>query len=559
MVSKGEGQMKSDYLGEGTDEGNLAGYLHQQATENPEKPAFLYPERISFEELDRKVDQLCHGLTRAGAGKGARVIMLVNANLDFYILTFALLRIGAVPVLIDPGVGRKVMKNSLAGVDATVFIGSPLAQIFRLIYRKSFRKTRLVISVGPRLFWGGCRYKSMFESESMPFLPARIGPDDVGGIFFTSGSTGAPKGVVYRNRMFHAQINYFRSHYKWNPQETDLCTFPLIGLFSVCLGLSVVIADINPAKPSSLKPRKIWSNLELYRCTHMFGSPMVLRILADYGHKNGKKLSCLNRIVTAGAPVPLSLLNRMKEIIPEQAEIHAPYGATEALPVTDIRLTELLKISSASDFHSGICQGRPLPGNQLVIIRITESAIPAIEPAILLPVGEVGEIVVSGPVVTESYLHNHEADKKSKILDANGKIWHRMGDLGKLDEEGRLWFYGRKNHRIEINEGCLYTIPTEAIFNRIPGVIRSAIVGIPFKHKEFEEPAVCVQLNFLDYLFNKGKIRQELIQLAATNPVTAMIKTFLFRRSFPMDPRHNAKIFREKLKKWAIQKVVQRY
>ncbi len=546
--------MNSDYLGKMGDIDNMAGYLHLQAARNPEKPAFLYPVRITYAELDRRVDQLCHGLVRAGAGKGTRTIMLVNADLDFYILTFALLRIGAVPVLIDPGVGRKVMKNSLAGVEAEVFIGSTLAQLFRLIYRKSFRDIKLIVTVGPRLFWGGRGYKTLFESDSRPFTPVITTPDDIGGIFFTSGSTGAPKGVIYRNRMFHAQINYFRSHYQWNQEETDLCTFPLIGLFSVCLGLSVVIADINPAKPASLNPGDIWANLELYRCTHMFASPMVLRKLSDYGHKHGKKLGYLNRIVTAGAPVPRDLLSGMKEIIPEQAEIHAPYGATEALPVTDITLTELLGISSTADFHSGICQGWPLSGNRLVIIAITESAIPEMESAILLPAGEVGEIVVSGPVVTESYLDNREADEKSKIRDHSATVWHRMGDLGKVDEEGRLWFFGRKNHRIEVNGRCLYTIPTEAIFNRIPGVIRTAIVGIPGNPSGFEDPVLCIQITLSDYLFKRGKIRRELIRLAESIPATAVIKTFLFRRSFPMDPRHNAKIFREKLKIWATKK-----
>jgi acyl-coenzyme A synthetase/AMP-(fatty) acid ligase len=547
--------MNGDLMKDGSEIGNLAGYLHLQAGKNPEKPAFLHPEPISFAGLDRKVDQLCYGLAKAGVEKGTRIIMLVNANLDFFILTFALLRMGAIPVLIDPGVGHKVMKRSLAGVEAEVFIGSPLAQLFRLLYRRAFRNIKLVVTVGPRLFWGGYRYKSLIAPGNQPFIPARIGPDDTGGIFFTSGSTGAPKGVIYRNRMFHAQINYFKTHYQWKPEEIDLCTFPLIGLFSVCLGLSVVIADINPAKPASLKPEDIWANLEIFKCTHMFGSPMILRKLAEYGLQNGKRLNYLQRIVTAGAPVPLSLLNQMKEILPDQAVIHAPYGATEALPVTDVRLSELLCIPSTANFHSGICQGRPLPGINLAIIRITESSIPVMEPAIQVPAGEVGEIAVSGPVVTESYLFNYEADNKTKIRDVSGAVWHRMGDVGRLDEEGRLWFYGRKNHRVEIKGGCLYTIPTEAIFNQIPEVIRSALVGIPGDPSGFDKPVICVQLAPADYWFKRKEIRRMLIDLAIASPETAVIQTFLFRRSFPVDPRHNAKIFREKLRKWAIKRV----
>jgi len=538
-----------------TDTGNLAGYLYRQACGNPDKPAFLHPVPVTFAGLDRKVDQLCHGLAKAGVVKGTRTIMLVNANLDFYILTFALLRLGAIPVLIDPGVGRKVMKDSLAGVEASVFIGSPLAQLFRLLYRKAFRNIKLVITVGPRLFRIGQRYNSLFLPGNEPFVPATVGLDDIGGIFFSSGSTGAPKGVIYRNRMFHAQMNYFQTHYHWNAEETDLCTFPLIGLFSVCLGLSVVIADINPAKPSSLNPRVIWSNLERFQCTHMFGSPMILRKLSEYGHRTGKRLTCLNRIVTAGAPVTRALLEQMRKLLPDLAEIHAPYGATEALPVTDVTLSELLTIPLTAGFNHGICQGKPLPGMNLVIIRITESSLAGMDRAGILPLGTVGEIVVCGPVVTESYLNNYEADKKAKISDSQGAVWHRMGDLGSLDQEGRLWFCGRKSQRVEIKGGCLYTIPTEAIFNRVPGVIRSALVGIPGDPSGFEKPVICAQLAPADFWLKRKAFRRKLAELAEADPATSVIQTFLFRRSFPVDPRHNAKIFREKLRKWAMKKV----
>jgi len=535
--------------------GNLSEYLRIQARDSPDKPAIMHPETITFRKMDQLVDQICHGLSQQGFKKGTRTVMLVKTNPDFFLLTFALLRVGCVPVFIDPGVGRKVMRNSLAGVEAEAFIGSPMAHVFRLLYRRKFQHLRHVVSVGHSWIRGGTDYLSLFKTGLGSFEPAPVRLDETGGIFFTSGSTGPPKGVIYQNRMFHAQIDYFRTHYHWNPGDIDLCTFPLIGLFSLCLGVSVVIADMNPSKPAALNPEKIWANLEDFQCTHMFGSPMVLRKLADYGIKNGKRLDHLNRIVTAGAPAPPELLVQMKSLIRENAKIHTPYGATEALPVTDARFSELMGLEQFDVFRSDICVGKPLPGMNIRIIGITEKAIPFMNEAKLVQGDQVGEIVVQGPVVTQGYLNNPEADEKSKIVDHSGNIWHRMGDLGRLDDEGRLWFYGRKNHRVVTEGSTLFTIPCEAVFNKHPRIIRSALVGIKGSISGSAIPVICLQVNRTDYWLRRRRIRKEMGTLASSDILVSEVKTFLFRTSFPVDPRHNAKIFREKLSKWAQRKI----
>jgi len=534
---------------------NLGEYLRKWAISDPDKPALLYPSPISYRELDQKADLLAQGLDRMGLKKGMKAIMLVPANTDFFILTFALLRMGVILVLIDPGVGRKVMKKSLRNVNADAFIGMPLAHLFRLLNYRSFRNIQFLVTMGPRLFWKGKSFKSLFAKPGIRFNPPKTDPNDIGGIFFTSGSTGSPKGVIYQNRMFHAQIHCFSSHYHWSEKEIDLCTFPLIGLFSICLGSSVVIADMNPTKPASLSPEKIWNNIEEYNCTHMFASPMVLRKLSAYAISKGKKLSAMKRIVSAGAPVPVDLLRRMKAILPLIAEIHTPYGATEALPVTDISATELINLDQELEFIEGICVGRPLDGIALKIIRISDHQISDWSEVTELPVGQIGEIAVSGPVVTEAYLNNPLADSKSKISAPASTIFHRMGDLGRIDESGLLWFYGRKNHRVQITGRTLYTIPTEAVFNQHPLVKRSALVGIYKQASDEALPVIIIEPESTYSTRSRKNFIRELQILASENQSINTIRHFLIKKEFPVDPRHNAKIFREKLSQWAQMKI----
>lgn len=534
---------------------NLGEYLRKWALSDPDKPALLYPSSISYRELDQKVDQLAHGLDRMGLKKGMKAIMLVPVNKDFFILTFALLRMGVILVLIDPGVGRKVMKKSLSNVNADAFIGMPLAHIFRLLNYKAFQNIRFLLTLGPRFFWKGRSYKSFFAKPDVRFNPPKTDPNDIGGIFFTSGSTGSPKGVIYQNRMFHAQIHYFSTHYKWSEKEIDLCTFPLIGLFSICLGSSVVIADMNPSKPASLSPEKIWNNIEEHHCTHMFASPMILRKLSAYAISQGKNLSSMKRIVSAGAPVPVDLLQKMKSILPSTAEIHTPYGATEALPVTDISATDLINLDQELEFIEGICVGRPLDRMTIKIIEISDKPISNWSEVIELATGEIGEITVSGPVVTEAYLNNPEADSKSKISVSESIIFHRMGDLGRIDKFGRLWFYGRKNHRVQIHGQTLYTIPTEAIFNQHPLVRRSALVGVKQKANNETVPIIIIEPESSYIPKLKKSLIRELQILASENQLTDTIHHYLLKKEFPVDPRHNAKIFREKLSQWAQKKI----
>ena len=533
---------------------NLSDYLSHMVDLYPDKPAILYPKKTSNQELENEVNRITHGLQKIGIIQNTRTILLIPPGPEFIALTFALLRIGAILVVIDSGMGAKAMAEALANVKAEAFIGVSKAHLLRIFYPKAFKSIKICVTLGRRWFWRGFNFSELHTKITDYFPAVSVNPETTAGIFFTSGSTGQAKGVVYTVSMLNAQIQYLKSHFNYNSEEIELCTFPLLGLFSVCLGLSLVFPDMDTKRPATLDPEKVVANILDFGCTHMFCSPMVLNKLNSYCKKKKIKLLTLKRINTAGAPVSLELLHSFKQLLSEAAEIHTPYGATEALPITDISASELLK--PQKDLPVGICVGRPLKGLQIKIIKITDESISSIKNTQELSIGEVGEIVVKGVVVSQEYYNNSNANKYSKIKDSEkGEVWHRMGDVGRLDKNGSLWFYGRKSHRVETSEGTLFSIPSEAVFNQHPKILSSALVGIPNGKDDYKTPVLCVQQEINQTKISRKKLVQKLLELGVENPLTKEIKTILFPKQFPVDARHNAKIQREKLAVWAEGKL----
>jgi len=278
---------------------------------------------------------------------------------------------------------------------------------------------------------------------------------------------------------------------------------------------------------------------------------MILNRLARYGKEKSITIQSLKRVMTAGAPVSKTLLQDFAKLLPADSVIHTPYGATEALPVTDICSTELLQIyGSGYTITDGLCIGYPLENIELKILSISDEPVFSLDDVKISEASEVGEITILGPNVTQEYLADPDANLRSKIFDSkSGLFWHRTGDLGRLDENGRVWYYGRKAHRVETEGTRLFSIPCEAVFNQHPKVFRSALVGVTLKRTNKVIPLICIEPE----KGHKGSelLREELLKLASENEITKGITMILFKDNFPVDPRHNAKIFREKLALWA--------
>ncbi len=536
---------------------NIAAYLPEMARLQPDRPAIIFPAEnrtVTFHELDRLSDRIAWGLTALGIGRGVRTALMVPPNPELFALTFALFKVGAVPVLIDPGLGLKNLKSCLAEAAPSAFIGIPKAQVARLLLGWAKESLTTVITVGPRLFWGGATLSELIsKNPDQPFSMAVTAADDLAAILFTSGSTGPPKGAVYSHGNFSAQVEALRQVYDIRPGEIDLPTFPLFALFAPALGMTAVIPQMDFTRPGSVDPRTIIDTITRYGATTMFGSPALINRVGRYGAEQGIRLPTLKRVISAGAPVPATVLERFSRMLEPGVEIFTPYGATESLPVCSIGSREILEETSAvTNQGGGVCIGKPVAGMRVELIRISDEPIAVWHDDLKVAAGQVGEIVVQGPQVTRSYYQRPEADRQAKISDPAGGFFHRMGDLGRLDEQGRLWFCGRKSHRVETAAGPLFTIPVEAVFNTHPAVFRSALVGVGLKGNQ--QPIVCVELEN-GVTGNRDTLRKELLAIAASHHHTAGITTILFHPAFPVDIRHNAKIFREKLAVWAAEKM----
>ncbi len=545
---------------------NIAAYLPQMAARQPETPAVHFPLpgkdsgkaylTLTYKQLNQRSNQIAHGLESLGIGNGVRTALMVKPCPDFFALTFALFKVGAVPVLIDPGMGVKNLKTCLGEAQPKAFIGIPQSHIARLLLGWGKESITTLLTVGSRWFWGGTTLSRLLleQTHQTDYSMVNSGEHDLAAILFTSGSTGVPKGAVYSHGNFLAQVEALKKVYDIQPGEIDLPTFPLFALFAPALGMTSVIPEMDFTRPGSVDPEKIIKAVQRFKATTMFGSPALIRRVGEFGQAQGVRLPSLKRVISAGAPVPANVLESFSSILNDGVQIFTPYGATESLPVCSVGSKTILEETRhLTDQGQGVCIGSPVSGIELKIIRIDDEPIEHWTADLELPEGEIGEIIVRGPQVTRSYFNRDTSTRLAKINDANGGFYHRMGDLGYRDKQGRIWFCGRKAHRVDSNGQRLFTIPCEALFNTHPDVFRTALVGV--KTSEHMLPVVCVELKADRQNIDKQKLVDELKQLASSHLITSSINTFLIHKSFPVDIRHNAKIFREKLAVWAAEQL----
>jgi len=539
------------------------------ASARPGAMAVVYPEgrdrsgRVSythytFEQLDRQSDLLARGLMEIGIKRGVRTVLMVNPSLDFFALVFALFKIGAVMVCVDPGIGVKNLGKCLGEAEPEAFIGIPKAHAARKILGWGKKSIKINIMAGrspifPTKIIGIEKLRELGSRSDQPVL-ADVEPDETAAILFTSGSTGVPKGVVYSHANFDAQVKALKEIFGIQPGEVDLATFPLFALYAPALGMTAIIPDMDFTRPGKVYPPRIFEAISNFRATNMFGSPALLDRISRWAEESGDKTPSLRRVISAGAPVPAKVLERLSKILNGEAQIFTPYGATESLPVAFIGSREILGETSALTAQGkGVCVGVPAGNMQIKIIRISDEAIAQFSEKLLVSNGQVGEIIVKGPVVTASYFNRIEATKLAKIEDPAGGFFHRMGDLGFFDEKGRLWFCGRKSQRVKTAEGDLFTIPCESVFNAHPKVFRTALVGVGRNNGSIF-PVLCVEPEKNASKADFEKIRKELLEMGAKHEHAKKIKDILFHPGFPVDIRHNAKVGREKLAVWAGRK-----
>ncbi|MEO8672986.1 MAG: fatty acid CoA ligase family protein [Tahibacter sp.] len=515
-------------------------------------------DEISYAALDAASDATAAALAHAGITRGMKAALMVRPGRELFVLMFALFKLGAVPVLIDPGIDRRALKQCLDEAAPEAFIGIALAQFARLVLRWAARSVRIVVSVESRYGWCGQRLDGLrAASAEVAFVPAPTRGEELAAILFTSGSTGVPKGVEYQHRHFVAQVSLLGDAFRIAPGMVNMPTFPPFALFDPALGSTSVIPDMDPTRPARADPARLAATVARYGVDMLFGSPALLDTLSRHCVEHGVVLDGVRIAISAGAPMSARVLERVRRCLPPDAQVYTPYGATECLPVSVVESRELLGAARAlTESGAGTCVGRVLAANRVRIIAIDDAPIAEWSDERLAAAGAVGEITVAGPTVTERYHARDAATALAKIREGD-QIVHRMGDLGYFDPEGRLWFCGRKSQRVRTEQGELYTEQVEPIFNAVAGVFRSALVGVP-ANGGFAIPVLCVQPEAGPVGAGLERIEAEIRNLAASRAHTRGITVVLFRADFPVDIRHNAKIGREKLAVWAATQLRRR-
>ena len=543
------------------DSANIARHLPLMAARQPDLPAIKVPRGrtadgridylvLSFRELDAEADAWVGYLQAKGVAKGDRVLVMVRQGLPLIAAAFALFKLGAVPVIIDPGMGRKSFLACVARSKPRVLLGIPVAQVMSHLFRTAFA------TVAVRVWVSGSSTARLSSGSQLSALSSQLvssNAADLAAVLFTSGSTGAPKGVCYEHGMFDAQVRLVRDTYGITPGEVDLPMLPIFALFNPALGMTTIVPEIDPSRPATVDPAKIVQAIQQEGVTTSFGSPTLWRKIFDHCLAHNLTLPSLKRVLCAGAAVPASLWADAPSVL-VNGKLHSPYGATEVLPVATVSGNEVF-----SGALNGSLLGRSLRANQVKIIALHDGPLATLADARELPPGEIGEVIVTGPTVTKAYDALPEATALAKIsgsqlsalssqLGGSAAVWHRMGDAGYFDDDGLLWFCGRIAERVVTATGLMHTEPCEQVFRGYPGVERCALVGIGESGKQ--EPALVVQP--APTVTDRPRLAEELRALALQQPHTVRITRILFHPAFPVDVRHNAKIHRLTLARWAV-------
>ncbi|MFE9320199.1 fatty acid CoA ligase family protein [Nocardia sp. NPDC052278] len=551
---------------------DLSALLEHQIRQRADLPAISYPtvahperaERaadldfavLTFAELGARVEAYAAAFERIGISKGVKTIVMVKPDPDLFAVIFALFRVGAVPVVVDPGMGVRRMLHCFRSVGAEAFIGIPLAHLVRLAARRTFGSVRVRVTAG-RSFWGGHTLLAMRQTPGAAAPEIDHAPDDLLMIAFTTGSTGPAKGVEFTRAGFAASLRAIEQLHCRPTGFVSLTSVPLFGIFDLLQGAHVVLGPVDPVRVSKADPALLTDVVQSFQATDITASPALLGPLGEYLTRTGITLPSLVRVISMGAPANLDALVGVRAALGESARVFTTYGATEALPLTTLEWSELDETRKQTAEGAGTCVGRPIAESdsdtRIRIIAVSDDEIPTWREDLALPQGQIGEIVATGAQVSTAYHRNPAADARNKIdetrPDGTVRRWHRVGDLAWQDESGRLWFCGRSAQRVRTAAGDLFTVQCEQIFNTHPDVHRTALVGVGVPGAQI--PVLCFELRSGVVESEIPRVQRELWSIAREREFTRSIKVFRAHPGFPVDIRHNAKIGREELAVWA--------
>ncbi|MFZ7087684.1 alpha/beta fold hydrolase [Curtobacterium sp. RRHDQ10] len=522
--------------------------------------SLLAPRAVSWRLLTRRVRELAVGFADLGMREGDRVSLLVTPGADLTAVLYACLRIGAVGVVADAGLGLRGLTRAVRGARPDWIVGAlPGLTASRSLGWPGRRisTTRLAapaaaaLGVEQSLAEVAARGADLrAHGTALPEPPAA---DAVAAVLFTSGSTGPAKGVVYTHAQLAAVRDVLAARYDVGVGTGLVAGFAPFALLGPALGARSVTPDMEVTSPRTLTASALAAAVDRADGTVVFLSPAALAnvvatsaTLTDADHR---ALAGVRVFLSAGAPVPEPLLTEAARLMPA-ASAHTPYGMTEGLLLTDIDLPGIR--AAARTGQDGVCVGRAAAGVTLLI-----SALDDLGAAVGVPddtPGVTGEVVVSAPHVKDHYDALWRTDREASRgtgTDSDGRRWHRTGDVGHLDAEGRLWIEGRLPHVVTTEHGVVTPVGPEQRAERVRQVGRAAIVGVGPRGDQqlvaVVETVVPVRRAGLADAALTGAVRRAVTD--ATTSVT--LAAVLAVPRLPTDVRHNSKIDRTRLADWA--------
>ncbi len=548
---------------------DLAGVVLDVAARDPERIAVIEPDgrnadgsrrylRHTYGKLSDDVESLAVGLREMGIVEKTRTVFMAPPSYEGCAMGLALTRVGATTVWIDPAVGYLNLAERLRRLSVEAFVGLPIAHLGRTTFGWGPRLlSKAIVLRG--FFPGAHSFGSLMRSRPTTITRAKVGPKDPAAIMYTTGSTGPAKPALYRHENLCGIHRV--AHRTWRFDEVegvaiDMPVFPAFFSIGLSAGGTIVVPPINYVieRPAKVNPHALFEVIRDTGVKSLFASPVILENFAKLGRDLGAVAPSLRVVVGGGAPLYAPVVDALEKMLGPGGAVHADYGATEALPVSEMPGREALEETFAKTAQgAALCVGHPFEGVQVKIVAIHDGPIAKISDTRELPTGQIGEIIVSGAHISPEYADDVSSTRKNKIAGDDGAIWHRLGDAGYVDDTGRIWCCGRVSHAITTASGQLYPLMCEPIFDAHPAVARSGLVGIPQAGSTTQVPVICIELA-AGHGRNSSELsalRDELLKLAAGHPNTQTIRHLLFRDRLPVDPRHNSKIERPALAKWA--------
>lgn len=543
--------MKIGYYSGTNIKNNVVFFLEKHAKRQPDKVVFYFPAKkplqngglihnsITYADFNDMVSKTAGGFVELGIKKRDRIIVFVPISTELYISIAALQRLGAIPVLLDSYSRQEqlaaIIQNSQPfGIIAPAMLVqkfSTLLDAFNINIRISTdenpKRSKMV------------RLASLFSERAQKIAPVK--QNDTALITYTTGSSGTPKGVNRTHRFLAAQHYALKRLFPYNPADIDLPIFPVFALNNIASGITTVIPAIDISKTSQRDSKILLSQISECKVNCMTLAPSSFRNLAIYCGANGISLDRITRVLTGGAPISETDIKRFVDIAPN-AKTWILYGSTEVEPIAYIESRKMLSIKLPKRENItkiGVNVGKIDKTLRYKFIDIeTGNLHRAVEiKNIEVAKGEVGELVVAGEHVCQGYYQNKEAFVRTKIKDKAGTIWHRTGDLARVDSRGYLWIVGRKHNVIKRDGEYYFPIRPEIILKDLSNVANAAyldftnnnkhkvVVVITLKKSDKKEQDKCRKE--IDKIFKKGKL-----------PLDEVV----FIEEIPMDVRHHSKV-----------------